>query len=106
MSRNNTRKRTDFKHIIRIDSELNQIHDFDLLLERILFEARKVVHADAGSIYIKEAIEDAMGEKVEKLAIKYSQNDTTERELPPGQKPIYSFLLIIQIFFSPPENPF
>ena len=82
------------KSLIEIDSKLNEIQDFDLLLERILFEARKVVHADAGSIYIKEAIEDAMGEKVEKLAIKYSQNDTTEKELPPGQKPIYSFFTV------------
>ncbi|MDR1588027.1 MAG: HD domain-containing protein [Treponema sp.] len=80
---------TDFRSIIRLDSELNQIQDFDLLLERILLEARKVVHADAGSIYVKETIAEN-GDKIEKLSIKYAQNDTTQKELPPGRKMIYS----------------
>ncbi|MFA6507583.1 MAG: HD domain-containing phosphohydrolase, partial [Treponemataceae bacterium] len=53
----------------------------DLLLERILLEARRVVRADAGSIYVKEA---------DRLVIKYAQNDTKQKELPPGQKLIYS----------------
>jgi len=56
-------KRTDLRSIIRIDSELNQIQDLDLLLERILLEARKVVRADAGSIYVKED---------DRLVIKYA----------------------------------
>ncbi|MDR1507896.1 MAG: HD domain-containing protein [Treponema sp.] len=80
---------TDFKSIIRLDSELNQIQDLDLLLERILLEARKVVHADAGSIYVCEKVEEHGG-IVEKLSIKYSQNDTMAKELPPGQKLIFS----------------
>jgi HD-GYP domain-containing protein (c-di-GMP phosphodiesterase class II) len=80
----------DFKSIIQLDSELNQIQDLDLLLERILFEARKVVHADAGSIYVKEKCAEEGGKQVEKLVIKYAQNDTTQKELPPGQKMIYS----------------
>jgi hypothetical protein len=68
--------------IIKIDSELNhQIQDLDVLLERILFEARKVVHADAGSIYVREG---------DKLVIKYAQNDSKQKELPAGQKLIYS----------------
>ncbi|MDR0624330.1 MAG: HD domain-containing protein [Treponema sp.] len=87
---------TDFRSIIRLDSELNQIQDLDLLLERILLEARKVVHADAGSIYVKEHTEEG-GKQVEKLVIKYAQNDTTQKELPPGQKLIYSV-------FSVPVN--
>jgi hypothetical protein len=71
--------------IIEIDSELNhQIQDLDLLLERILLEARKVVHADAGSIYIKEN---------DKLVIKYAQNDSKSRELPPNQPEIDLFSL-------------
>lgn len=74
-------KRTDLEAIIRIDSELNQIQDLDLLLERILLEARRVVNADAGSIYVKEG---------DRLVIKYAQNDTKQKELPPGQKLIYS----------------
>ena len=82
-------KRTNLKSIIEIDSELIQIQDLDLLLERILLEARKVLNADAGSIYVKELVEEE-GEMIEKLAIKYSQNSTLQKELPPGQKLIYS----------------
>ncbi|MDR3167809.1 MAG: HD domain-containing protein [Treponema sp.] len=74
---------------MRLDSELNQIQDLDLLLERILLEARKVVHADAGSIYVRESIEEK-GKRIDKLLIKYAQNDTTQRALPPGQKLIYA----------------
>jgi HD-GYP domain-containing protein (c-di-GMP phosphodiesterase class II) len=80
---------TDFKSIIRLDSELNQIQDLDLLLDRILFEARKVVRADAGSIYVKENSEEN-GARTERLGIKYAHNDTASRKLPPGQKLIYS----------------
>ncbi|GAB1483811.1 HD domain-containing protein [Treponema sp.] len=74
-------ERTDLRAIIKIDSELNLIQDLDLLLERILLEARRVVKADAGSIYVKED---------DRLVIKYAQNNTKQRELPPGQKLIYS----------------
>jgi hypothetical protein len=84
-----TDEKTDFKSIIQLDFELNQIQDLDLLLERILLEARKVVHADAGSIYVLESV-DEDGDVKEKLAIRYAQNDTTQKNLPPGQKPIYS----------------
>jgi len=87
------KKKMNFKSIIKIDSELQQIQDMDILLERILLEARKVVHADAGSIYVKETVEEE-GKKVEKLAIRYSQNDTMQKELPPGQKLIYSVFSI------------
>jgi len=80
---------TDFKSIIKLDSELNQIQDLDLLLERILLESRKVVCADAGSIYIVVKGDDKGGMK-EKLSIKYAQNDTIQKTLPPGQKMIYS----------------
>jgi HD-GYP domain-containing protein (c-di-GMP phosphodiesterase class II) len=79
----------DLKSILRFDSELNQIQDLDLLLERILSGARKVVRADAGSIYIREVgLEN--NETVEKLVIKYSQNETKQKSLPPGHKLIYS----------------
>jgi response regulator RpfG family c-di-GMP phosphodiesterase len=79
----------DLKSIIKLDTELNQIQDLDLLLERILLEARKVVHADAGSIYVVEKVKDG-DETVEKLAVKYAQNDTMAKDLDPGQKLIYS----------------
>ena len=74
--------KTQLKHLIELDCELNRVKDLDILLERILFEARKMVGADAGSIYITEE---------GKLAIKYSQNDTIQAALPKGQKLIYSF---------------
>jgi HD-GYP domain-containing protein (c-di-GMP phosphodiesterase class II) len=79
----------DFKSIISLDYELNQIQDLDLLLERVLYEARRVVHADAGSIYVKERVKenDAL---VDKLSIRYSHNDTLRKKLPGGQKLIYS----------------
>ena len=89
----NMKDNTDFKKIIQLDSELNQIQDFDILLERILFEARKVVCADAGSIYITIPTEEGEEGK-EKLAIKYSQNDTFQQRLPPGQKLMYSIFTI------------
>jgi HD-GYP domain-containing protein (c-di-GMP phosphodiesterase class II) len=73
------------EEIIRLDSELNRIQDLDILLERILLEARRAVDADAGSIYIKNE---------DRLVIKYSQNDTQQKKLPPGQKLIYSIFSI------------
>jgi len=88
------REEADFKSIIRLDSEINQIQDYDLLLERILFEARKVVKADAGSIYITVPTE-AGEEGTEKLSIKYSQNDTIQKNLPTGQKMIYSIFSVL-----------
>jgi hypothetical protein len=33
------------KQVLALDSELNKIQDLDILLERILYEARKVVNA-------------------------------------------------------------
>jgi len=79
-----------FKSIIELDSELNKIQDLDLLLERILLESRKVVRADAGSIYVIEKVKDEFNNITDKLVIKYAQNNTLARNLPPGQKLLYS----------------
>ncbi|MFM8784417.1 MAG: GAF domain-containing protein, partial [Phycisphaerales bacterium] len=49
--------------------ELSRIHDFHLLMERILSEARGLTGADAGTIYTREG--DA-------LRFAFSQNDTLE----------------------------
>ncbi|MCL2382030.1 MAG: HD domain-containing protein [Treponema sp.] len=87
------KRQSDLKAILRIDSELNGIQDLDILLERILLEARKLVRADAGSIYIYQPVEEN-GKKADKLAIKYSQNETLQRGLPAGQKLIYSVFSI------------
>jgi HD-GYP domain-containing protein (c-di-GMP phosphodiesterase class II) len=67
--------------IINLSIELTQVKDIDVLLERILKEARKLVHADAGSIYIKEG---------GMLEFSYTQNDTLQKRLPPGKKLIFS----------------
>lgn len=68
--------------LIKLGVELNQVRDLDLLLERLLSDARNFVNADAGSIYIREG---------EKLFFTYTQNDTLQRLLPPSEKLIYHF---------------
>src|SRR4030042_1449418 len=66
--------------IIRLSSELNTVQDLDILLEKILFEARTFVNADAGSIQIKEGNE---------LVFNHVQNESLEKKLKPGQKRPY-----------------
>lgn len=68
--------------IIETETLLNKIQDVDVLMEQILTEARKVVNADAGSIYVRDG---------DRLAIHYAQNDTLQKQLPPGQKIVYSY---------------
>ena len=69
------------QQIIEIEKQLGEIQDVDVLLERILTETRKIVNADAGSIYVTEG---------QKLKIKYGQNDTHLKELAPGEKLPYT----------------
>ncbi|MDR0452804.1 MAG: response regulator, partial [Treponema sp.] len=80
---------SELRAILSLGAEFNHIQDLDILLERILYEARRVVGADAGSIYVREVVEENE-EQVEKLTIKYSQNDTLQKDLQPGKKLIYS----------------
>jgi HD-GYP domain-containing protein (c-di-GMP phosphodiesterase class II) len=75
----------NIKRILQLECEFNRIQDVDILLERILTEARIMLNADAGSIYIVEG---------DKLEIKFSQNETKQKELPAGQKLIYSIFKI------------
>ena len=69
-------------YVMDVGYEISRIQDLDVLLERVLQEARALTNADAGSIYIRED-EDS-------LTIKYSQNETLERRLGPNRKLIYS----------------
>ncbi len=105
------------KEIIRLGSELNNIQDLDLLLERLLREARNSVNADAGSIYIRQG---------DSLVFSHVQNDTQQSKLPPGSKLIYTtfkvaintrsisgyvastgeILNIPDVYSIPPEAPF
>ena len=74
-------KEEKLRKIIDLGSEIAQIKDIDLLLEKVLFEARGIVNCDAGSIYVREG---------EELIFRYAQNDTMQRQLPPGRKLPYS----------------
>jgi len=78
----------NFKSIVHTNSELGQIQDLDILLEQILLMSRRMVNADAGSIYVKQPEEKEEG--ADRLFIKYAQNDTFQKSLPPGEKQIYS----------------
>lgn len=71
--------------IINLGKELSHVEDEDLLLNKILQEARNLVNADAGSIYTKEK---------DKLKFHTSQNDTLQKRLPPGKKLIFSSFAI------------
>lgn len=65
--------------------ELNRVADLDLLMERILTEARRFVNAEAGSIYIRNN---------EELDFTYNQNEVLQKRLPVGGKLIYSTFTI------------
>ncbi|TFH02224.1 MAG: HD domain-containing protein [Calditrichales bacterium] len=69
------------EEIINLGIEVSQISDLDVLLEKILSEARNLVNADAGSIYIKEE---------NNLKFSYAQNETLRKKLGKGKKLIYT----------------
>jgi HD-GYP domain-containing protein (c-di-GMP phosphodiesterase class II) len=70
-----------FKRVLAFEGEISKIRDIDLLLEKILGEARAFTGSDAGSIYIREG---------DCLKFSYTQNDTLQAQLPPGKKLLYS----------------
>ena len=73
------------QQIAVLREKLSHIRDSDILLENTLSAAREIVHADAGSIY-------EYYESENRLRIRYSQNDTQQRKLAPGEKlPYVSF---------------
>lgn len=57
----------DVKDILKIIDELNMLKDVDAILDRILFESRRLANADAGSIFLIPENE---------LVFSYVQNDT------------------------------
>jgi len=67
--------------LARLGIDLSRIQDLDMLMERILSEARRFVNADAGSIYIRER---------DLLHFTYTQNETLQQRLAEGEKLIYS----------------
>ncbi|MBN2532665.1 MAG: HD domain-containing protein [Spirochaetales bacterium] len=75
------------REIIRLGSELNELQDLDILLEKILYEARVFTNADAGTIYIRKGTN---------LLFTHAQNDTLVKKLPSGHKlPYKSFKMEI-----------
>ena len=40
--------------ILKANEEINHLQDIDMILDRILFEARRLAHAEAGSIFLVE----------------------------------------------------
>ena len=69
------------RELIQLNTDLAEVKDVDVLMERLLLSARNFVNCDAGSIYIKEG---------DHLKFSYSQNDTLQARLEQGQKLIYN----------------
>jgi HD-GYP domain-containing protein (c-di-GMP phosphodiesterase class II) len=67
--------------LTRLGIELSQVNDLDILMERVLTRARQFVNADAGSIYIRQG---------QRLHFSYTQNETLQKQLPSGEKLVYS----------------
>ncbi len=71
--------------LVRLGIDLSQIKDLDILMERILTEARHFASADAGSIYIRDN---------HSLRFTYTQNETLQSRLGSGEKLIFSTFII------------
>jgi HD-GYP domain-containing protein (c-di-GMP phosphodiesterase class II) len=69
------------QQLLEINSEIEQVKDVDVLLEKILSVARKLANADAGSIYVTEG---------NCLKFSHTQNETLQQQLAPGKKLIYT----------------
>jgi HD-GYP domain-containing protein (c-di-GMP phosphodiesterase class II) len=67
--------------ITQISLDINTVKDLDLLLERILTNARRFFNADAGSIYLKDRDE---------LKFSHAQNATLQKRLTREKKLIYT----------------
>ena len=81
-------KRSDkINKIINLNMEMSNIKDIDVLLEKVLTEARTLYNADAGSIYIKED---------KNLLFSYAQNETLRSRLAKNKKlPFTTFTMPI-----------
>lgn len=67
--------------ILKINENISHIRDVDSLLDRVLFEARAITNADAGSIYLL---------KGNKLTFEYVQNDTLMKKDRGSNKYLYA----------------
>lgn len=101
---------TRFKKLQKVfetEKILNEIRDTDVLLEKILTEARAIANADAGSIYVIEdklaasknensslSLEEDSHFKNKLLRIKYAQNDTKSKKNPGESKSPYVYFTV------------
>ena len=58
--------------ITQMIHDIGEVKDLDLLLERILTNARKFFNADAGSIYLRDG---------DQLKFSYTQNDSLQKTI-------------------------
>jgi response regulator RpfG family c-di-GMP phosphodiesterase len=73
----NALQRGRVERMVQLGLELNKLQDFHVLMERILSEARALLRADAGTIFLREA---------RTLRFAYAQNDTLARQGPDVDK--------------------
>ncbi len=67
--------------LLKTIENIYQIGDLDTLLDRILYEARKYVHADAGTLYLKEN---------DRIFFSYVHNDTLFKDQEAERRYLYS----------------
>ncbi len=73
------------QRLLKFGLDISHIKDMDVLLEKILSEARVFTNCDAGTIYIKDG---------DWLFARYSQNDTVNAALAPHRKSLYANIQI------------
>ncbi len=66
----NREQRSRVESMVQVGMELHRVHDTPVLLDRILSEARRLIHADAGTVFLRE-------HRVLRFA--FAQNDTLAR---------------------------
>ncbi len=71
----------DAQGVLQAIQSLNRIRDLDTLLEHVLLKARRLVRADAGTIYLKAK---------KRLFFSYVQNDTLFAGQTPDSRYVYS----------------
>lgn len=71
--------------LLNFGLDISQIKDVDILLEKILSEAREFTGCDAGTIYIREG---------NRLYARYSQNDTLHAAAAGHRKSVYANITI------------
>lgn len=77
-------EQSKFQQLLDMNSEIEQVKDVDVLLEKILTVARQVVNADAGSIYTVQQTHEQ-----EQLKFNNAQNETLRKKLGAGKKLVY-----------------